>query len=103
MTTQPVSTTATPSVELQQRLLSRNLDLSEAEAEQVAESFDGILVSMLLKEMRTTLNGEGLFGSGPGADTYGQLFDQFLGDHIARSGGIGVGQQLTRYMQASQT
>jgi Rod binding domain-containing protein len=47
-----------------------------------------MFVSMLLKEMRSTLEG-GLFGEEK-SDTYGALFDMHLGQHLADSGALGI-------------
>lgn len=50
--------------------------------EEAGRKFEALFLSMLTKEMRKTL-GEGLFGSGPGADTYEGWFDQHMGDSLA--------------------
>ena len=60
--------------------------------EQLASQFEGMFVSMLLKEMRSSLEG-GLF-SGEGSDTYGALFDMYLGEHLAGGNGLGVRELL---------
>ena len=56
--------------------------------EELAAQFEGMFVSMLLKEMRSTLE-SGLFG-GENSDTYGALFDMYLGQHLADSGALGI-------------
>lgn len=68
----------------------------------VAQQFEGILVSLLLKEMRQTLGKEGLFGSDT-SDIYGGLFDQFMGQHLAQSGGLGISKLVGAYIDASKT
>lgn len=60
---------------------------------QAAREFEGLLTSMLLKQMRQTVSGEGLF-PGDASDTYGGMFDMYLGDFIARSGGLGLADQI---------
>ncbi len=63
----------------------------------VATRFEGLLVSQLLSVLRATAGEGGLF-SGPGAEMYGQLFDQHVGDALARGGGIGLADVLLSAM-----
>ena len=53
------------------------------------EKFEGLFMSMMIKQLRETGSGEGLF-PGDASDTYGGMFDMFLGDHLAASGDIGL-------------
>lgn len=71
----------------------QRLPASDASPVQAARQFEGLLTSMLLKQMRQTLSGEGLF-PGDSSDTYGGMFDMYLGDFIARNGGLGLAQQI---------
>lgn len=57
-------------------------DVNTDNVEEAGRKFEALFLSMLTKEMRKTL-GEGLFGSGPGADTYEGWFDQHMGDSLA--------------------
>ena len=59
----------------------------------VAEALEGMFVSVLLKTMRQSIDGEGLF-PGDSSDVLGALFDQTMGDHIAQGGGLGLAQFL---------
>jgi Rod binding domain-containing protein len=68
--------------------------------EDVASQFEGLFVSMLLKEMRQTLQ-EGLF-SGDQSDSYGALFDLYLGQHLADQGALGIRQTILAQYQAGQ-
>ena len=65
-------------------------------AAHVAQDFEGVFASLVLKEMRKTLEPGSLFGEDSG-DVYGGLFDTFLGQHLTQSGGFG----LTRMVQES--
>lgn len=58
------------------------------ERHEVAGQFEGAFVSMLLKELRSTLDG-GLFGE-ESSDTYGAMFDMYLGQHLADSDALGI-------------
>lgn len=61
---------------------------------ELAQQFEGIFVSMLVKEMRQPLaGGEGMF-PGDGSDTYGGIFDMYMGQHIAENGGIGMAESI---------
>jgi flagellar protein FlgJ len=66
--------------------------------EVVAKGFESVFLSMLVKEMRQTLDPDTLFGSDQG-DVLGGLFDQFMGEHLAPAGSLGIAalvrQQLT--------
>ena len=67
-------------------------------AQDVANKFEGMLVQMMVSGMResTDILGEGnsMFGSGPGADTYTQWFDEQMSTHITGAGGVGVADVL---------
>lgn len=66
---------------------------------ELAREFESVFVSMLLKEMRQSLEG-GLF-PGDSSDTLGGLFDMMMGQHIADStGGLGLAQSLEKYLSA---
>lgn len=63
----------------------------------VGRAFDGMFASMLMKQMRQSLDG-GLFGKDAG-DVLGGLFDHFLGEHIAKAGGFGVGEMIRMQLE----
>lgn len=75
---------------------------SGASPAQAAREFEGMLTSMLLKQMRQTISGEGLF-PGDSSDTYGGMFDMYLGDFIARNGGLGLAEQIESTLQAQMS
>lgn len=65
---------------------------SQAEMESVGKDFEGVFLSMMIKEMRNTLDG-GFFGE-EASDTYGGMFDMFIGQHLADSKPLGVADML---------
>jgi hypothetical protein len=65
---------------------------TQNEAE-VARQFESLLVSMMLKQMRQSSSEEGMF-PGDKSDTYGGMFDMFMGDHIAATGTFGIKELL---------
>ena len=70
-----------------------------AQVEQTAEAFEGMFASLLIKEMRKTLP-EGMFGSEQ-SDIYGGMFDEYVGKHLAESGGLGIKQLLLSHGQSA--
>jgi flagellar protein FlgJ len=67
-------------------------DATEQRMEKVGEELEGVFVSMLVKEMRNSLE-DGLFGQ-EGSDTYGGMFDMFIGQHLAESKPLGISDVL---------
>lgn len=66
---------------------------SQQDIQQTAEDFESLFMSLLLKEMRETLEPGALFGE-QGGDVYGGLFDSYLGQHLARGGSLGIAQAV---------
>jgi len=67
--------------------------LRGAKPAEAARKFEALFASLLVKEMRQTLS-QGFFGEGPQADVYAGWLDQFVGDAIARDGGLKLAQRL---------
>jgi Rod binding domain-containing protein len=68
-----------------------------------ATGFESMFLAMILKEMRQTLEGGSFFGE-DNADVYGGLFDQYLGDHLAKAGRLGIAAMVKgQYERASAT
>jgi Rod binding domain-containing protein len=70
---------------------------SNVDPKAIGEAFDGIFAQMMIKQMRESLDG-GLFGKDAG-DVLGGLFDHFISDHIAKSGGFGVGNMIRAQLE----
>jgi flagellar protein FlgJ len=66
----------------------------------LARQFESVFMAQLVKEMRQTLEPDTLFGNDPG-DVYGGIFDLFMGNHLAKAGGIGLAKVLERHMGAA--
>ncbi len=67
--------------------------------EQIAKGFESMFFSMLCKEMRGTLEPGTLFGGDQG-DVLGGLFDQFMGEHMAQGGGLGIAAMIRKQLNA---
>lgn len=63
--------------------------LKSAKVEKAIKDFEGLFLSMMIKELRQTSSGEGLF-PGDASDTYGGMFDMFLGNELAAGKGLGL-------------
>jgi Rod binding domain-containing protein len=68
---------------------------------EVARQFEQVFVQMLVQNLRQSANVSGdedggLFGSGPGSDTYSQWFDDKLGQSLAEDGRLGIASVLTK-------
>lgn len=62
-----------------------------AEAKAAAgKVIETMFLSILLKSMRESGLGEGLF-AGDKSDSMGAMFDQYMSDHLAAQGGLGIG------------
>jgi flagellar protein FlgJ len=67
--------------------------------EEMASEFESVFLSMLLKEMRNTLDQEngGLFG-GDESDTFGGMFDLFMSQHLAEASPLGISDAVSSYL-----
>lgn len=67
--------------------------------DKVANGFESMFLSMLLKEMRQTLEPDTMFPQDSG-DVLGGLFDLFLGQHLAQAGALGIGAMVKKQLAA---
>jgi Rod binding domain-containing protein len=78
--------------------LGRNPTTERQKAERTAGEFEQLFVRTMVGSLRSTasLGGEegGMFGSGPGADTFADWFDQNLAEQIATTSEVGIKKQL---------
>ena len=68
-------------------------DAAKEQQAEVAEAFESVFISMLVKEMRQTTGDEGLF-AGDNSDTFGGMFDLYMGQHLAKGSNIGVDKMI---------
>jgi Rod binding domain-containing protein len=69
-----------------------DLERKAAQVQKSGEEFEGVFLSLMLKEMRNTLDG-GFFGE-ESSDTYGGMFDMFVGQDLAKSQPLGISKIL---------
>src|SRR5205809_4975216 len=70
--------------------------------DEVAEGFESMFASLLLKQMRQTLEPDTMFGQDNG-DVLGGIFDLYLGQHLAQSGALGTGAMVRRQLPSPRT
>jgi Rod binding domain-containing protein len=58
-------------------------------ATQIAQDFESVFASMMLKEMRQSLEPGTMFGEDSG-DIYGGLFDRHFGEQMTKGNGLGM-------------
>lgn len=69
-------------------------DAAKAKGEaKVLKQFESVMLSMMLKQLRQTGSEEGMF-PGDKSDTLGGMFDTYLGEYLAESGGLGLTSSL---------
>ena len=72
-------------------------DASTGTVRQVAQQFESLFAQMLIKSMRATSLGDGLFDSEQG-DFYQDIFDQQLSVELTRGEGLGLADLLVRQL-----
>jgi len=68
-------------------------DQAKARLESIGKEFEGVFLSLMLKEMRNTLDEGGFFGEET-SDTYGGMFDMFVGQDLAETSPLGITEML---------
>ena len=91
---------------MQQSYLGTVPDVSLARSgqsmESAAKGFEETFLSLLVKEMRQTLEPNTLFGHDSG-DVFGGMFDQFMAKHLTQAGGIGLAADMKQKLEQSNT
>lgn len=67
--------------------------------ERVAESFEALFVAQMVRGLREALTEESTEGAGFGKEVYQSWFDQAVAEAVARAGGLGLKEQLLRWME----
>ena len=69
----------------------------QAAAKEVATQFEAMFIQMMLKSMRDAVPKGGLFNSND-METYTEMADQQIAINLAKSGGIGLADVITRQL-----
>jgi len=79
------------------RLKHVSRDNPEQAAKEVATQFEAMFIQMMLKSMRDAVPKGGLFNSND-METYTEMADQQVAINLAKSGGIGLADVITRQL-----
>lgn len=69
---------------------------SLAEAQRIGREFEAMFLTQMLSPMFESLGTAGPFGGGPGEQMFRSLLVEEVGKGFARSGGIGIADQVAR-------
>jgi flagellar protein FlgJ len=78
----------------------RDLLPGKAGAKEAAVAMEGVFMSMLVGEMKKTLQDGGFFGGGPGSDVFDGMFERLMGEEMAKKGGFGLASFVERTLEA---
>jgi flagellar protein FlgJ len=67
---------------------------------EVAQQFESVFITMMMKAMRDTLPKDGMFASSQ-MDTYQEMFDQQLALDLSRQNGLGLASVIERQLSAA--
>lgn len=79
----------------------KSRDNPEGALHEVAQQFESVFITMMMKAMRDTLPKDGLFASNQ-MDTYQEMFDQQLALDLSRKEGFGLAAVIERQLSAAQ-
>lgn len=74
---------------------------TQQRVESVGVELESVFLSMMIKEMRNSLDNGGFFGE-ESSDTYGGMFDLFIGKHLAESKPLGISELLLEQYNKSK-
>ena len=81
-------------------------ELAHASSDQakqaVAQGFESMFASLLVKELRQSLEPDSLFAEDR-SEILGGLFDFYLGQHLAQAGRLGIGAMVKKQLDARKT
>ena len=72
----------------------------DAKFREAARGFEAIFTRQLLKTMRTTVPGAGLYGSGAAGDIYGDMIENGLSETMSEQGRLGIARLLVNRFES---
>jgi len=85
-----------------QRMAASLAGKSPREVRKVAEDFEAVFLSQMLKPMFENIEAAEPFNGGPAAKMWKDMQVQEYGKAIARAGGVGIADQVFREMMKAQ-
>ena len=73
-------------------------EAKRAAFDRVAESFEAVFISQIVRGLRESFTKELMGGGGFGKEIYASWFDQALAEALAKGGGMGLKDQLERWV-----
>lgn len=91
-----VSAAASRAPSLDRSALERfkNQKMSDAQIEKVAKEFESVFIAQMLAPMFDSVEVDETFGGGTGEEMYRSLMVEEYGKLIAKTGGIGIADQV---------
>lgn len=76
--------------------------MDEAKLREACAGFESIFINTVIKSMRKSLPGDAVFPESNGMNIYKSMYDQYLADHLSKSGSpSGIGEYLYRQLKDS--
>ena len=77
---------------------ARDIEARRAELSKAAQGFEAIFIRQLLKTMRSSVPGGGMYGGGVSGDIYADMVDNALAESMAERSRFGIADILVREM-----
>lgn len=84
------------------RVLGTRTPADREEVRRVAQEFEAVFLAQMLSHMWEGVPTDGLFGGGHAEETWRTMLMSEYGKLIARSGGVGIAEQVERQLIALQ-
>ncbi len=87
---------------MESNLGSSKNGLTPGQQVEVANAFESVFLSLLVKQLRQAAGEEGLF-AGDKSDTFGGIFDLYMGQHLSQVSDLGIGTMVTDAFERAAT
>jgi flagellar protein FlgJ len=71
-------------------------DKQRLQAKKVSQDFEGLLVGMMIKSMRTTVKEDKMTGGGHGEEAFRSMLDQEYATAAVKQGGLGLAKVIEK-------